>query len=104
MLSGVGPAAELERHDIETIADLPGVGAHLMDHIVTNASFKETTGKSLVVLRPRSAGEALRAVPHFARYFLTGKGGLTSNVRALTHLELGWVEGRLRSPIFRAGC
>lgn len=31
--SGVGPQAELERHHIETVVDLPAVGQHLQDHI-----------------------------------------------------------------------
>jgi choline dehydrogenase len=31
MLSGVGPRAELERHGIETVVDLPGVGKNLQD-------------------------------------------------------------------------
>jgi choline dehydrogenase len=33
MLSGIGPAAELRRHGIETRVDLPGVGRNLHDHI-----------------------------------------------------------------------
>ena len=32
MLSGVGPVAELKRHGIEIVADLPGVGENLQDH------------------------------------------------------------------------
>jgi len=32
MLSGLGPAAHLAEHGIETVADLPGVGQNLMDH------------------------------------------------------------------------
>ena len=32
MLSGVGPAAELERHGIPVLLDSPGVGANLADH------------------------------------------------------------------------
>ncbi|KAB2896733.1 MAG: choline dehydrogenase [Burkholderiaceae bacterium] len=32
MLSGVGPAAELQRHGIGVVHDLPGVGQHLHDH------------------------------------------------------------------------
>jgi choline dehydrogenase len=32
MLSGVGPAAELRRHGIEVIADLPGIGRNLEEH------------------------------------------------------------------------
>ena len=33
MLSGVGPAAHLREHGIEVIADRPGVGANLQDHL-----------------------------------------------------------------------
>jgi choline dehydrogenase-like flavoprotein len=32
MLSGIGPAAHLREHGIETIADMPGVGQNLQDH------------------------------------------------------------------------
>jgi choline dehydrogenase len=33
MLSGIGPAGELARHGIDVIADRPGVGANLQDHL-----------------------------------------------------------------------
>ena len=33
MLSGIGPAAHLAEHGIEVIADRPGVGGNLMDHL-----------------------------------------------------------------------
>ena len=33
MLSGIGPAAELRTHGIEVVADRPGVGANLQDHL-----------------------------------------------------------------------
>jgi choline dehydrogenase-like flavoprotein len=32
LLSGIGPAADLERIGIEVVRDLPGVGEHLLDH------------------------------------------------------------------------
>jgi choline dehydrogenase-like flavoprotein len=32
--SGLGPAAELQKHGIEVLRDLPGVGKNLMDHLV----------------------------------------------------------------------
>jgi choline dehydrogenase-like flavoprotein len=32
MLSGIGPAEELRKHGVETVADLPGVGQNLIDH------------------------------------------------------------------------
>ena len=33
MLSGIGAAAELRRHGIDVVADLPGVGKNLQDHL-----------------------------------------------------------------------
>jgi choline dehydrogenase len=33
MLSGIGPAAHLKDHGIEVVADRPGVGANLQDHL-----------------------------------------------------------------------
>lgn len=35
LLSGIGPAAELQRHGIHVRADLPGVGKNLQDHLHT---------------------------------------------------------------------
>jgi choline dehydrogenase-like flavoprotein len=35
MLSGVGPGDHLRTHGIKTVADLPGVGANLIDHLAT---------------------------------------------------------------------
>jgi choline dehydrogenase len=34
MLSGIGPAAALRRHDVKVVADLPGVGGNLHDHLL----------------------------------------------------------------------
>jgi choline dehydrogenase-like flavoprotein len=33
MLSGIGPGAQLQRHGIAPVHELPGVGAHLHDHV-----------------------------------------------------------------------
>jgi choline dehydrogenase len=33
MLSGIGPAAQLRAHGVEVLADRPGVGANLQDHL-----------------------------------------------------------------------
>ena len=40
MLSGIGPAAHLAEHGIEVIADRPGVGQNLQDHLDFVQSFK----------------------------------------------------------------
>jgi choline dehydrogenase len=39
-LSGLGPAALLQRHGIAVLDDLPGVGANLQDHLQIRAVFK----------------------------------------------------------------
>ena len=36
MLSGVGDNEQLESHSIDVVKDLPGVGDHLMDHVVVD--------------------------------------------------------------------
>jgi choline dehydrogenase-like flavoprotein len=35
LLSGIGPRDELEKHQIPSIVDLPGVGKNLQDHLMT---------------------------------------------------------------------
>jgi len=39
MRSGIGPKEELEKHKIECLVDLPGVGGNLMDHVVSSRRF-----------------------------------------------------------------
>lgn len=46
MRSGIGPKTELEKHNIQTQVDLPGVGKNLMDHAITFA-FYETNKPEL---------------------------------------------------------
>lgn len=40
MLSGIGPARELARHDIPLVVDLPGVGQNLQDHLDVTLEFR----------------------------------------------------------------
>ncbi|MCX7271435.1 MAG: GMC family oxidoreductase N-terminal domain-containing protein [Burkholderiales bacterium] len=46
-LSGIGPAALLQQHGITPLADLPGVGANLQDHLQIRAVFKVKGVKTL---------------------------------------------------------
>ena len=39
MISGLGPAAALARHDIPVVADLPGVGGNLQDHLNVSVQY-----------------------------------------------------------------
>jgi choline dehydrogenase len=40
MLSGVGPADHLREHGVDPIADLPGVGSHLQDHLEVYVQYR----------------------------------------------------------------
>ncbi|HEX6183881.1 MAG TPA: choline dehydrogenase [Pyrinomonadaceae bacterium] len=71
MLSGVGPADELRRLGVEPLADLPGVGRNLQDHLIVAVAYACTRPVSL------ASAEAGR---HVANYLLFKKGPLTSNV------------------------
>ena len=41
-LSGIGPGAKLQQHGIPVVADLPGVGANLQDHLALRLLYKCT--------------------------------------------------------------
>ncbi|MFT4193504.1 GMC family oxidoreductase [Ottowia sp.] len=46
-LSGVGPADLLRRHGIDVLADLPGVGANLQDHLQIRSVYKVRGARTL---------------------------------------------------------
>jgi choline dehydrogenase-like flavoprotein len=76
MLSGIGPGAQLQRHGIASVHDLPGVGAHLHDHVdvvqVVNApALKDLFGLSLV--------GAMRTIQGIFEWRRTRSGMLTTN-------------------------
>lgn len=71
MLSGIGPAGHLAGHGIETIVDLPGVGANLHDHPVATMVWR-TTAKDLAVDHVTPA--------RLLQWQATGRGPLSSNV------------------------
>jgi choline dehydrogenase len=47
LLSGIGPAAQLQHHGIPVVLDRPGVGENLHDHLQLRAIFKVTGAKTL---------------------------------------------------------
>lgn len=51
MLSGVGPAAHLRAQDIAVVADLPGVGQNLQDHLLIRVMHATTTTDTIDRLR-----------------------------------------------------
>ncbi len=57
MLSGIGPADELRRLDIPLVADLPGVGSGLKDHVAAPVQYRATKDVS-VARRLNAVGRA----------------------------------------------
>ena len=116
MLSGIGPGAELQRHGITTLHDLPGVGQHLHDHVdvvqVVNAP-------QLTELFGLSLPGALNAIKGIFEWRRHRSGMLTTNFaeaggfvksrpeEALPDLQLHFVIGKLidhgRKTVFGHG-
>ena len=71
MLSGIGPADHLRSHGIYVIADMPAVGANLIDHPCVPVIWSTPSVKGL--------WESTRN-RDFARWRVTHKGPLTSNI------------------------
>jgi len=76
LLSGVGPRAELARHGIAVVHDLPGVGQNLQDHLDVIIACRD--------LRRASYGFALSFLPRLIKgvidYVRHRRGFLTSNL------------------------
>lgn len=71
MLSGIGPAAHLAEHGIGVVADLPGVGQGLQDHLAAHVKYRST--KPLSMLRYLNP---LRGAVAMAQYLALRKGPL----------------------------
>ncbi|KAJ7130732.1 GMC oxidoreductase [Mycena crocata] len=77
LLSGIGPADHLERHSIRVVKHLPGVGAHLQDHVSVPIMYKVPLADSVDVLLE----SPLAAVGQLLKYVFTGKGIFGSQVQ-----------------------
>lgn len=80
MLSGVGPAPLLKKHDIPVLVDSPGVGANLLDHLAFHLRLQEKRGVSLNFTKPYDLTSTYRLVSAIAQYQVFGTGPLSSNV------------------------
>ncbi len=88
MLSGVGPAAHLAEHGVEIVADRPGVGKNLQDHMelyiqqestkpITLYSVLNPFSKALIGARWLMFGSGLGATNHFeAAAFVRSRAGV----------------------------
>ncbi|MEZ2352174.1 GMC family oxidoreductase [Caballeronia sp. RCC_10] len=71
MLSGIGPAVELQKHGIETIVESPGVGSNLQDHLVVHTAYRSAEASSY-----NRNIRGIRKYIEGARYLLTSGGYL----------------------------
>lgn len=72
LLSGVGPEEHLNATGIQMIANLPGVGKNLQDHVYTLIHFGVNGTDTLIPSRVNTPA-------NYAQYSLDGKGPLTSS-------------------------
>ena len=75
MLSGLGPAYHLRAHGIEVIADLPGVGQNLQDHLDIDIVFAVDGGHGFDKHRPPH-----RMLWAGFQYILFGTGPVASTI------------------------
>lgn len=75
MLSGIGPKEELDKHNINQVHNLNGVGKNLIDHLTTSGLVYRLKSKSLEYLK-----HELKSGPDFLQWLLAGKGPMTSNI------------------------
>ena len=71
LLSGIGPASDLEALDIPVVTDLPGVGSNLQDHLIVLVNYE--CPKPISLASAESLGSLIK-------YLFLKKGHLTSNV------------------------
>lgn len=95
MLSGVGPAEELQKHNISVIKDLP-VGKNLQDH-VTLGGITFLIGKPYTFVTGEIFGNALNVLDD---YFKNAEGPLTSigTVEAMGFLNTKYQDPALDHP------
>ncbi len=114
-LSGVGPAAELQRLGIDVVQDLPGVGENLQDHPDVILGY-ESTSTELFGLSLRGVLKALKGIRQWRRErtgmmttnFAEAGGFLKSSEdKAVPDLQLHFVIGKLvdhgRKTVFGHG-
>jgi len=84
MLSGVGPAEHLRQHGIPLVADVPGVGENLHDHVSASCTYRTAPENSL-----NRELSGLAVVGHAIAYYLAKRGPLTNGASQATALVRG---------------
>lgn len=76
-LSGIGDAQLLQKHDIEVIKDLPGVGENLQDHLVSAISYQAVDTLETMDALARQEPEAIGAA---MQEYATSKTGMLAGI------------------------
>lgn len=94
MLSGLGPADELKKHNIPIVKDIPAVGDNLVDHPVVDVFYRNRFA-TMKYIHPNSALDWVKYIGATLQYTLTGRGAMSSNV----HLDrlINWNLRKLTS-------
>ncbi|WP_238147010.1 GMC family oxidoreductase [Rhizorhabdus dicambivorans] len=99
MLSGIGPAAELARHGIEVLVDLPGVGQNMQDHNMVPLT-AYTNGAYGYFGHERG----VRAAWNLLQYLLLSSGPIASNgAEAVAFVNVDDPEGEPNLQIYNIG-
>ncbi|KAF8556234.1 alcohol oxidase [Imleria badia] len=80
MLSGVGPASILNKHNIPVLVDSPGVGANLLDHPMFALRLKDKLGISFNFTKPYDLTSTFKFVKALTQYKIFGTGPFSSNI------------------------
>lgn len=97
MLSGIGPRDELQRHGIEVLKALPGVGRNLSEHPRVNIDFEAS--RPVTFINELRLDRALWSV---VRWKLFGRGPFASQINSC-NIVLRTVEG-LQQPDIQLLC
>jgi choline dehydrogenase len=87
LLSGIGPADELRKAGVSVVADVPGVGKNLQDHLIAGVACRDKGGVTNDI-------SPLPMLGWLARYAFTKRGPLASNVAE----SGGFVKSRPDAP------
>ncbi|XP_053993692.1 neither inactivation nor afterpotential protein G-like [Hylaeus volcanicus] len=72
LLSGIGPAEELEKFQIRVLSDLPEVGKNFFDHLLLPVFVNLEARVSITLVK-------LQTVPELLNYFVFGRGWYATN-------------------------
>jgi len=105
MLSGVGDAGELQRHDIQVVAALPGVGRNLQDHVSVILMYRRREpGPFLRMMRADRIARALAKAYFFGTGFAADvPGGGVAFLKSRADLSLPDIQLLLTAAPLGAG-